>query len=89
MNNLLGDSDNFKYQREENRRAFWYKLINKYGEPNLDQTTWIYDLEDENSVTLKASFDGLILEAKGMSIQDEDIVVKKAKEMFIPKEYTF
>ncbi|MCT4552498.1 MAG: hypothetical protein N4A44_02430 [Alphaproteobacteria bacterium] len=90
LNKILGDGKNFKYQREENRRAFWYKVVKKYGEPNVEgDLIWRYDVSNEKSVTLKASFEGLILESTGMNEQDTLEGIQKAREMFKPNQFTF
>jgi len=86
---LNGDQKKFLYEREENRRAFWYGVIEKYGKPNIQPNKWVYDAKKPTSTVMTANFEGILLENKG--IYEIDIIegIKKARVMFKPIEFSF
>jgi len=84
-----GPSMNFQYQREERRRAFWFSVINKYGEPNVGQNRWVLDASNEFSPNLKAFFGRLILENQQMNLADAFEAQREARRTFKFREYTF
>ncbi len=86
---LQGDQKKFLYAREENRRAFWYTVIEKYGQPNVEPNVWIYNPDDEFSTTMFANFEGILLENRGMSEIDFIEGVKRARTTFKPTEFSF
>jgi hypothetical protein len=86
---LRGDQKKYLYIREENRRAYWFAILEKYGKPNDEPNKWIYNQEDEFSTRMQASFDGILLENKGMKEIDFVENVKKARNVFKPEDFTF
>ncbi len=89
LNKKLGDGKNFQYQREERRRAFWYFVLSKYGEPNIEPNLWVLDAEDENSEGLEASFGALILSNPRQNAFDILESTKEARRDFEYQKYTF
>ncbi|MDR2934144.1 MAG: hypothetical protein LBU68_02580 [Rickettsiales bacterium] len=86
---LKGDQKKFLYEREENRRAFWYTVIEKYGQPNLPPNIWAYNPNDEFSTTMIVSFEGILIENRGMPEVDFIEGVKKARTTFKAIEFSF
>ena len=86
---LNGDQKKFLYEREENRRAFWYGIIEKYGKPNIQPNKWVYDAKKTTSTVMTVNFEGILLENKG--IYEIDVIegIKKARVMFKPIEFSF
>ena len=85
----LGDSINFQYQRDEQRRAFWYNVIKKYGEPIVAPNKWVYNKGDKYSISLIAGYNSLTLENPKQNAFDILEATKKARRDFKYTKYTF
>ncbi len=88
-NKKLGDAINFQYQRDEERRAFWYSVIKKYGEPIVAPNKWVYNKGDKYSISLTAKYNSLILENPKQNAFDVLEATKKARRDFKYTKYTF
>ncbi|MBR1544648.1 MAG: hypothetical protein IJ638_01740 [Alphaproteobacteria bacterium] len=89
LNIKYGDSENFQYQREERRRAFWYFVLSKYGEPNVEPNKWILDTNDNYSTNLEAGFGTLTLSNPKQNAFDILEAAKQARREFKYTDYTF
>ncbi len=89
LNIKYGDSENFQYQREERRRAFWYFVLSKYGEPNVEPNKWSLDVNDNYGVNLVAGFGTLTLENPKQNAFDILETTKQARREFKYTDYTF
>lgn len=89
VNKKYGDSENFQYQREERRRAFWYFVLSKYGKPNLEPNQWLLDIEEEYPTGLTAEYGKLTLENKKQNAFDIMESDKEARRQFKYTDYTF
>ena len=89
LNIKYGDSENFQYQREERRRAFWYFVLAKYGEPNAEPNKWILDTKDNYSTNLEAGFGTLTLVNPKQNAFDILESAKQARREFKYTDYTF
>ena len=88
-NKKLGDSINFQYQRDEERRAFWYSVLKKYGEPIVAPNKWVYNKGDKYSISLVADYNSLILQNPKQNAFDVLEATKKARRDFKYTKYTF
>ncbi len=88
-NKKYGDSKNFQYQREEERRAFWYSVIMKYGKPTKEPNKWEYDKTDEHTIRLTANYGSLILENPKQNAYDILEATKQARREYKYTKYTF
>jgi len=86
---LKGDQKKFLYEREENRRAFWYSILEKYGKPNVAPNKWVYDATKPTSTTMTANFEGILMENQGIYEIDKIEGVKRARMLFKPIEFSF
>jgi len=84
-----GPGINFQYQREERRRAFWFSVIQKYGEPNVGKNQWVLDANEEFSQNLKAFFGRLILENQQAHLADVFETQREARRRFKTRDFTF
>lgn len=89
VNKKYGDSRNFIYQRDERRRAFWYFVLLKYGDPNVEPNQWLLDVEEENTTGLTAEYGKLVLENKKQEIFDILEATKEARRQFKYTDYSF
>ena len=89
LNKKYGDSENFQYQLEERRRAFWYFVLNKYGEPNVEPNKWVLDTKDNYSTTLDAGFGTLSLSNPKQYAFDILESSKQARREFKYTDYSF
>lgn len=89
LNIKYGDSENFQYQREERRRAFWYFVLSKYGEPNEEPNKWVLDTSDAYSTNLEAGFGTLTLSNPKQNAFDILEAAKQARREFKYTDYTF
>lgn len=89
INKKYGDAKNFQYQREERRRAFWYFVLAKYGEPNIEPNQWVLDLDEELITGLTAEFGKLVLENKKQYAFDILEANRDARREFEYKDYSF
>lgn len=89
VNKKYGDSLNFLYQREERRRAFWYFVLSKYGEPNVEPNQWLLDVEEGLPTGLTAEYGKLVLENKKQETFDIIEATKEARRQFKYTDYTF
>lgn len=89
VNKKYGDAKNFQYQREERRRAFWYYVLTKYGEPNLEPNQWLLDINEELYTGLTAEYGKLTLENKKQEAFDILESSKEARRQFEYTDYTF
>ncbi|MGN0929235.1 MAG: hypothetical protein ACI4N3_01190 [Alphaproteobacteria bacterium] len=89
VNKKYGDSLNFQYQREERRRAFWYFVLSKYGEPNVEPNQWLLDVEEELPTGLTAEYGKLVLENKKQQAFDILESQKEARRQFKYTDYSF
>ena len=84
VNKKYGDAKNFQYQRDERRRAFWYFVLSKYGEPNVEP-----NVEEELPTGLTAEYGKLTLENKKQQAFDVLEANKEARRQFKYTDYTF
>lgn len=89
VNKKYGDAKNFQYQREERRRAFWYFVLSKYGDPNVEPNQWVLDMEEELQTSLTAQYGKLVLENKKQFAFDVLEADKEARRQFKYTDYTF
>ena len=89
VNKKYGDAKNFQYQRDERRRAFWYFVLSKYGEPNVEPNQWLLDVEEELPTGLTAEYGKLTLENKKQQAFDILEANKEARRQFKYTDYTF
>lgn len=89
VNKKYGDAKNFQYQRDERRRAFWYFVLSKYGEPNVEPNQWLLDVEEELPTGLTAEYGKLTLENKKQQAFDVLEANKEARRQFKYTDYTF
>ena len=89
LNEKPGMSENFQYQREERRRAFWYFVLNKYGEPNVGTNQWLLDVNDKNNQSLIAGYGTLTLLNQNQNAFDILEASKDARRNFKYTNYTF
>jgi hypothetical protein len=89
VNKRLGTAKNFQYQRDELRRAFWYNVQAKYGEPNAPPNRWVLDTNDEFSPELIALFGKLTLQSRRQYLFDASESVKEARRRFKFKDFSF
>ncbi|MBD5405836.1 hypothetical protein HDR59_04805 [bacterium] len=89
VNKKYGDSLNFKYQREERRRAFWYFVLSKYGKPNVEPNQWLLNVEEEAPTGLTATYGKLVLENKKQNAFDILEANNEARRQFKYTDYTF
>ena len=89
VNRKLGDAENFQYQRDERRRAFWYSLKIKYGEPNVEPNQWLLDPDAEHPIGMTAEFGRLVLENPQQNAFDILESQREAMRQFKYKEYSF
>ena len=89
LNIKYGDAENFQYQREERRRAFWYFVLAKYGEPNVEPNKWVLDTKDNYSTNLEAGFGTLTLVNPKQNAFDILEAAKQARGEFKYTDYTF
>ena len=89
VNKKYGDAKNFQYQRDERRRAFWYFVLSKYGEPNVEPNQWLLDVEEELPTGLTAEYGKLTLENKKQQAFDILEANKDARRQFKYTDYTF
>lgn len=89
LRHLKGDQKKYLYEREENRRAYWYYILEKYGKPNVEPNKWMYNPDDPMATTMTANFDGILLESQGMAEIDFVEGVKKARTTFKAIEFSF
>lgn len=89
VNKKYGDAKNFQYQREERRRAFWYYVLSKYGEPNVKPNMWVLDTADKYSTKLTAGFGSLVLENQKQYAFDILETTKQARRDFKYTDYSF
>jgi hypothetical protein len=85
----MGDAQNFQYQRDERRRAFWYSVTLKYGEPNVEPNRWLLDPNAEMPVGLTAEFGRITLENPQQNAFDITESHREARLQFKYKEYSF
>jgi hypothetical protein len=89
VNRTLGEAKNFQYQRDERRRAFWYSIKLKYGEPNVEPNHWLLDTMAEHPTGLRAEFGRLTLENPQQNAFDYSEGWREAQRQFKYKEYSF
>jgi hypothetical protein len=89
VNKKLGPAKNFQYQRDERRRAFWYNLRLKYGEPNVKPNHWVLDPKEEFKTELVAEFGKLTLYNQKQYLHDIEEAIKDARRKFKAKDFTF
>ena len=89
VNKKYGDAKNFQYQRDERRRAFWYFVLSKYGEPNVEPNQWLLDVEEELPTGLTAEYGKLTLDNKKQQAFDILEANKEARRQFKYTDYTF
>jgi hypothetical protein len=89
VNKRVGTSKNFQYQRDERRRAFWYNLVMKYGEPNVPPNRWVLDTADEFSPELAAEFGKITLQSQRQRLFDVSEATKEARRRFKYKDFSF
>lgn len=89
LNVKLGPAENFQYQREERRRAFWYFVLSKYGKPNVEPNKWILDTTEEYPQGLTAGFGTLELSNPKQNAFDILESARQARRDFEYIDYTF
>ncbi len=89
INIKYGPAKNFQYQREERRRAFWYFVLSKYGEPNVEPNKWVLDATDKYSQGLTAGFGILELSNPKQNAFDISESERQARREFEYIDYTF
>ena len=89
IDNMPGQGMHFYYQRQERRRAFWFYVIQKFGEPNVGNNLWVLDTNQEFSAQLQAFFGRLILENRQMHLADVIETQREARRTFQAGEFTF
>ena len=89
VNEKYGPAKNFQYQREERRRAFWYYVLSKYGQPNVEPNRWVYDINDNLSEGLTANFGSLELSNPKQNAFDISESVTQARRDFKYTDYSF
>ena len=89
VNRREGTAKNFQYQREERQRAFWYFVLQKYGEPNVGAGKWVLNADEEYSPRLVADFGRLVLESQQQYLTDQRIGQEEGRKAFKFGEYTF
>lgn len=85
---MEGNSDKFANQREKKILAFWQGVLDKYGEPNSGEDTWISS-DTAYTPMMRAYYGQLVLEDKGLNSTDSSENILKARENFQAKPYAF
>lgn len=91
INEKYGPAENFQYQREERRRAFWYFVLNKYGKPNVEPNRWVLDTREKEKmqVALTAGFGYLTMSNPKQYAFDIAEGVKQARRTFKYSDFSF
>ncbi|MCL2439216.1 MAG: hypothetical protein FWD15_01755 [Alphaproteobacteria bacterium] len=84
-----GTALNFQYQREERRRAFWYALTMKYGQPNVPPNRWQLDPEDDSAPMLEAHFGRITLSSLQQFAADLKFAADEARRTFQVQDFNF
>ena len=91
INEKYGPAENFQYQREERRRAFWYFVLTKYGKPNVEPNKWVLDTREKENmqVALTAGFGYLTMANPKQYAFDIAEGVKQARRTFKYTDFSF
>ena len=91
INEKYGPAENFQYQREERRRAFWYFVLNKYGKPNVEPNKWVLDTRESEKMqlALTAGFGYLTMSNPKQYAFDIAEGIKQARRNFKYTDFSF
>ena len=88
VDTLDGANEKFANQREKKILAFWQGVIDKYGEPNSGEDTWLSS-ENAYDPMMRAFYGQLVLIDKGLDASDSSENIQKSRENFQAKPYAF
>lgn len=88
IDTLEGANEKFSNQREKKLLSFWQNVLNKYGQPNAGETTWV---SSTNKYDPMMTAGPGTLELMDMGIAFSDLVVseKQSRANFKTKPYAF
>ena len=89
INEKPGPAENFQYQREERRRAFWYFVLTKYGKPNVEPNMWVVDTKEKLGIYFQAGFGFLTMINPKQYAFDVAEGVKQARRTFKYTDFSF